>query len=257
VRAETDGTVSTAAPAGPARDVAALPLRFVPEALIALIAVAMLVHGPIAQTARYHDFADVSVWLGIGHAADVLSNLPFAIVGIWALLRRRAGAAWTAFDAALVLTAIGSAYYHASPDDARLVWDRLPIALACAALLAAVHSEMRGRAEMPKLAALCAAAVASVVWWHVTGDLRPYLLLQGAPLLLVPFWQWQGGAPRRARALFGIAIAGYVAAKACEVFDHEILAAATVVSGHTLKHLLAAAAALMIVEGRGVERRVR
>jgi hypothetical protein len=257
MRADADATVSPSAPVEPARAVVAQPLRFVPGILIAAIAGAMLIHGPIAQSARYHEFADGSVWLGIGHAADVLSNLPFAIVGIWALLRRRAGAAWTAFDAALVLTAIGSAYYHASPDDARLVWDRLPIALACAALLAAVHSEMRGRAAMPMLAALCAAAVATVVWWHVTGDLRPYLLLQGAPLLLVPFWQWQGGAPRRARVLFGIAIAGYVAAKACEVFDHQILAAATVVSGHTLKHLLAAAAALMIVEGRGARRRVK
>ena len=257
MRTDADVTATPSAALDPACAVAVQPLRFVPGILMGLIAVAMLIHGPIAQSVRYHEFADVSVWLGIGHAADVLSNLPFAIVGAWALLRRRAGAAWTAFDAALVLTAIGSAYYHASPDDARLVWDRLPIALACAALLAAVRSETRGTAELPMLAALCAVAIASVLWWRVTGDLRPYLLLQGAPLLLVPFWQWQGGAPRRARALFGIAIAGYVAAKACEVFDHEILAAATVVSGHTLKHLLAAEAALMIVEGRGVERRVR
>jgi hypothetical protein len=256
VRTDVDGTVGPVAPGRPARAVAAPPLRFVPGTVIAMIVVAMLIHGPIAQPARYHDFADVSEWLGIEHAADVLSNLPFAIVGMWALLRRRAGAAWTAFDAALVLTAIGSGYYHASPDDARLAWDRLPIALACAALLAAVHSEMRDRAAVPMLAALCAAGVATVVWWRVTGDLRPYLLLQGAPLLLVPFWQWQGGARPRARIMFGIAIAGYVAAKACEVFDHEILEAVAVVSGHTLKHLLAAAAALMIVEGRGAPGRV-
>lgn len=250
MRADPDMTVCPSTPAESSRAAGAQPLRLVPGILVALIAVAMLIHGPILQPARYHNFADVSVWLGIAHAADVLSNLPFAIVGIWALWRRRAGAAWTAFDAALVLTAIGSAYYHASPDDARLVWDRLPIALACGALLAAVHSDMRGRAEMPTLAALCTAGVASVVWWRVTGDLRPYLLLQGAPLLLVPFWQWQGAAPRRTRVMFGIAIAGYVAAKVCEGFDHQILAAATVVSGHTLKHLLAAMAAVMIVGGR-------
>ena len=84
----------------------------------------------------------------------------------------------------------------------------------------------------------------------MTGDLRPYLLLQGAPLLLVPIWQWQGGAPGRIRVLFGIAIAGYVIAKACEVLDHQILAATGLVSGHTLKHLFAAMAAALIVAGR-------
>lgn len=37
-------------------------------------------------------------------------------------------------------------------------------------------------------------------------------------------------------AVFGL----YVLAKACEVYDQRIFAAGTLVSGHTLKHLLAA-----------------
>ena len=40
----------------------------------------LLAHGPIAQFAHYHEFADQSVLLGVPHAADVLSNLGFAAV---------------------------------------------------------------------------------------------------------------------------------------------------------------------------------
>ena len=225
--------------------------RWLPPAAIFAVATAMILHGPIAQPAGYHNFADARTWMGLPRAADVLSNAPFALVGLWALARRRAGMTWTVFDVSLVLTAFGSAYYHLAPDDARLVWDRLPIALACAGLLAAVHGETHANSPpIALLATLCAAAIASVAWWRTTGDLRPYLLLQGAPLLLIPLWQWQAGTPRRERVLFGAAIGFYVAAKLCEAMDRPILEALTVVSGHTLKHLLAAVGAAVIVRAR-------
>jgi len=41
----------------------------------------------------------------------------------------------------------------------------------------------------------------------------------------------------------------YVLAKLAEVLDHEIAAALGVVSGHTLKHLLATAATAAVVWG--------
>ena len=219
--------------------------------VVAAAAAAMLVHGPMAQLPGYHDFADARTWLGIPRAADVLSNVPFALVGLWALARRRSTLAWAVFDAALVLTALGSGYYHLAPDDARLVWDRLPIALACAGLLVAVHE----RTDAPRhtglrLLALAAFGAASVAWWRESGDLRPYLLLQGAPMLLVPFWQWRAGVPGRERALFGVAIAGYAAAKLFEALDRATFEALGVVSGHTLKHLFSAAGAWIIVVAR-------
>ena len=89
--------------------------------------------------------------------------------------------------------------------------------------------------------------MAGVAWWAATGDLRPYLLLQAAPLLLIPLWQAQNAAPRRERLGFAIGIGLYVLAKAAELADAPILAATGFVSGHTLKHLLAAAAAAVIV----------
>jgi len=230
--------------------------RSIAAVLVVLAAGAMALHGPIPQLAHYHAFADQRRWLGIPHAADVLSNLPFAIVAAWAAWRlaRGAGALGPALDgyavfvAALALTAAGSSYYHWAPDDARLVWDRLPIALACAGLLGAFLARTYPTAHSRAwLVALGGFAVASVAWWARTGDLRPYLLLQGAPLVVIPLWQAAIGAPARERIAFGVAIALYALAKVAELDDAAIFAATGFVSGHTLKHLLAAAAAAVIV----------
>lgn len=231
-----------------------------PGAVVALASALLLWHGPIAQPAGYHDFADQRALFGLAHAADVLSNLGFAVVGVLGLARlARHGdsprpaegrAGWALFFLALVLTAVGSAVYHLAPDNARLVGDRLPIALACAGLLAAVWRETIGvgRWVTP---ALAAAAVASVAWWRYTdlqgvGDLRPYLLLQGMPLVLVPLLQWQHEAPVRERLAVGGAMLLYVLAKIFEWGDHGVFAALGVVSGHTIKHVLATLAAALI-----------
>lgn len=213
----------------------------------------LLAHGPIAQLAHYHEFADQSALPGVPHAVDVLSNIGFAAAAAWALLRRcplpgagRDG--YRLFLAGLLLTAFGSAFYHLAPDNARLVWDRLPIALACAGLLAAVRAECLSKPDSRTDAWwLGIAAVLSVACWAITGDLRPYLLLQCLPLVLIPLWQWIYEAPRADRIAFGAALALYIAAKFAELADHQLLAALGVVSGHTVKHLLAAAAAGVIV----------
>lgn len=212
-------------------------------------------YGPIHQPPHYHAFADSRAGLGIQNAADVLSNLGFAVAGIWGLLRlggmqELSGArhGLRLFLIALVLTAAGSAYYHLQPDDARLVWDRIPIALACAGLLAAVHAQTGGgRWATRNTALLALAAVLSVVWWQHTADLRPYLLLQVLPLILIPLWQHLHATPRRERRAYMLAILLYVLAKLAEIGDHEILTITQTISGHTLKHLLAAIGAAVIV----------
>jgi hypothetical protein len=227
--------------------------------LITVIAIiGMLLHGPIAQLPHYHEFADQRTLFGVMHAADVLSNLGFLLIGTWGLVCLRTVRhhdpslrGWRLFLLALVLTALGSSWYHLAPDNARLIWDRLPIALACAGLLAAMRAETRGGGRHDVLL-LSMAAVASVLWWHATermgqGDLRPYLLLQVLPLVLIPLWQWIYRAPGADRLLFGAAILLYVAAKAAELHDAQILAMNGFISGHTIKHLLATLAAALLV----------
>lgn len=215
-------------------------------AILGAIALAMLWHGPIAQPASYHAFADERAFLGIPRALDVLSNLGFALVGAWGLAK--AAPEFRMFSVALVLTAFGSGWYHLAPDDARLVWDRIPIALACVGLLAALSTRTGGRLARPlPLAAASIVAVATVPWWLSTGDLRPYILVQLAPLVLIPVWQALREAPRNERLAFAATIAFYALAKIAEAADHAIFEASGFISGHSLKHLLAAAAAAAIL----------
>lgn len=229
---------------------------------IALIGAA-LIHGPIAQPSHYHDFADQATRFGVAHFADVASNLGFVLVALWgyaSLAPLRAGYAlahgwggYRLFLLGLLLTGIGSSYYHLAPDNARLVWDRLPIALACGGLLAGVWGDTRGRDSRRVAAVLALAAVGSVAWWHFTelagrGDLRPYLLLQALPFLLIPLWQRGYAYGKYDRWYFGAALVLYAAAKWAEMNDHEI-GAALGMTGHTLKHLLATLACASVVAG--------
>jgi hypothetical protein len=40
---------------------------------------------PIEQPQWYHQFADQRQWMGMSNAWNVLSNIPFALVGVWGL----------------------------------------------------------------------------------------------------------------------------------------------------------------------------
>lgn len=229
------------------------------------LALALWWRGPIGQWASYHAFADQREAWGIPHAADVLSNLPFAVAGLWALWAGRAAPRigawlpWRGFALALVATAAGSSAYHWAPHNASLAFDRLPIAWACAALLCAFLAERRDArwARPTVLATAIALASASVaLWWgsELAGrsDLRTYLFVQFLPMLLVPAALLMR-LPRQGRSIlpdtawWGL-LAGYVVAKGFELADHAVLdALGGWVSGHTLKHLAAAAAAAWIL----------
>ncbi|WP_051279782.1 hypothetical protein [Chitinilyticum aquatile] len=231
--------------------------RLRPALLIGcLLMLALAVHGPIAQYAHYHDFADRRAWLGLSNAADVLSNAGFVLAGLWgvlSVLQREAPPGgrfgWLLAFGGMALTGLGSGWYHLQPDDHTLIWDRLPIALACAGLLAAVGSELHGRvrALWPALW-LAFWAVSSVIWWAWDGDLRPYLLLQALPLILLPLWYWQ--MQRRVTEqllVFGASLC-YVLAKIAELQDHRwFLLLDGMMSGHTLKHVFATLACGMLV----------
>ena len=235
--------------------------RWLPMVAIGVSGLLLYTWGRIGQPAGYHAFADRRMLWGVVNGGDVLSNAAFAIAGLWGLWRvhragdrvRRESVALGLFALALVMTAAGSAHYHLAPDNARLLWDRLPIAFACGALLAAAYIRTHDTGLTITLPlGMVALGAATVLWWRFTesravGDLRAYLMLQGAPLVLVPLWQWIARSPAAERAWFAAAIALYVLAKWAELQDRALFEALGVVSGHTLKHLLAAAASACIV----------
>jgi hypothetical protein len=230
-----------------------LRIERVPAILAAvLVLAAFAVLGPIGQVGAYMEFADQRTFFGIPNAADVLSNIGFLLAGGWGLLclsrvKGPARGAWGVFFAAIALTALGSSWFHLDPSNARLVWDRLPIAIGCASLLAVVLIE-RTPEKRWILPVLVAFAAASVGWWVAFDDLRPYMLVQLAPIVLVPVLQWHWKAPKAQRTAFASAIAFYVLAKVFELGDvagFDLMAG--LLSGHTIKHIMASIAAWVLI----------
>jgi hypothetical protein len=146
--------------------------------------------------------------------------------------------------AGVVATGLGSAWYHLDPTNETLVWDRLPMAVAFMALVSALVAERIG-AELGRrlLAPLVLAGIASVAYWYQgelrgEGNLVPYAIVQFGSLAAIPLVL----LVRRGRdgADWMIALGLYALSKAFEVSDAAVLDAVGV-SGHTLKHLFAAA----------------
>ncbi len=217
---------------------------FIAAAALGVVAFFLFVP-PIAQDETYHFFADTRTFWDIPNFWNVASNLPFAVVGILGLWKLRATFDRVLFTGVL-LTFFGSAYYHLAPTDTRLMWDRLPMTLVFMALLACVISgENDSRSIRWLLALLVTCGVASVLWWSITNDLRFYVLIQFGPLLiLVPAL----GFVRDARYLAAV-LGLYALAKLAEFCDHAIFSGLPI-SGHTIKHVLAAIATYFILRWR-------
>ncbi|WP_422845171.1 hypothetical protein [Acidovorax sp. M2(2025)] len=226
--------------------------------LVAALAVllALAVWGPaLAPSPHQHDFADQRTWWGLPCALDVLSNLPFAAAGVAGLvwlhrlgtLRLCGATRATAglFFGGLLLAALGSTVYHWKPSDAGLLWDRVGMAVAFAGLLGwAAVGRISPRAGVPMALGLLVAGPAAVGVWAHTGNLLPWAVVQMGGMAVVLALAWR---PHRHGALalpLGAVIAWYAAAKVLEGADHVVFeATGHWVSGHTLKHLVAAGAA--------------
>jgi hypothetical protein len=216
---------------------------------VALAAIAVTVWlPPIPQDPAYHVFADRRTMLGVPNFLNVASNLVFLAVGAAGFVlaaRARAGdrERLGVLAAGAALTGIGSASYHLRPSDATLTWDRLPLALIFGALLAFVIEDRVTGPRTELFAALVLLGPVSVVYWRLTEDLRLYGLVQFFPLLAIPVILILFPAGGIGWADLVLVILWYGAAKMAEMFDADVFAAGEVVSGHTLKHLLAAIAA--------------
>ena len=210
---------------------------------IIVILIAVFAHAPIPQDPAYHAFADRRTFLGIPNGLNVLSNLPFAVVGIFGLIViwRRLMWPYLVFFVAAILTAAGSAYYHLAPDNYRLVWDRLPMAIGFMALLTAVIAERVGvEIARPLFVPLILLGALSVFYWYWTDDLRSYIAVQFGSLLMILLVLALYPARYSGTAYLVAGLAAYGAAKWFEIADARIFDVGHVVSGHTLKHLFAA-----------------
>lgn len=232
----------------------------------ALLLVALF--GPeVAQPVNHHHFADTRTLLGVPYCMDVLSNVAFALWGVAgalalrrlpadALLPAQRGLAWL-FLGGLVATSAASSHYHLAPDDMGLAVDRLGMVLAFAGLLGlAVADRVSERGGRAVALLVLLLGPASVAVWSATGNVLPWAVLQfGGLLVLAGLCAWSpvhGALGLR----LGAVIALYAVAKAFEFGDHKVFAFSHgMVSGHTLKHIVAACAAwpvLVALERRAV-----
>jgi len=229
--------------------------------------VAVFGRASIPQPSAYHLFADRRSFLGIPNFLNVVSNLPFAVVGLLGLAttfsRGRNGTMpfadpwerWpcAALFAGVTITALGSSYYHLAPDNARLVWDRLPMAIGFMGLFTALLAERVSMSLARWLfAPLLVLGAASVAYWYWSelqnaGDLRLYFLVQFGSLLLVVMLLVLYPPRYRGTRYLVVGLAAYAAAKFLEVADQQVFALGNIVSGHTLKHLVAAAGVACLI----------
>ncbi len=218
--------------------------------VLAPLGVLFTVVPPIAQDPAYHVFADNRTFAGLRSFANVVSNAAFLIAGFMGLRLcvgrgvEGASRAWTLFFFGMVLIAFGSTWYHLNPGNDTLMWDRVPMTVSFMALFAGLVSEhVRPDIERGLLRGAIAVGLFSVGWWHYTGDLRPYVWVQFAPLLALVFLVIAFPARYTHRGYLMLGLFFYALAKASEIGDAAIfLATSGAISGHTLKHLLAAAA---------------
>ena len=228
------------------------------------VAVALLPR--IAQSLDYHNFADQRTFLGVPNFLNVISNAPFLLAGVWGVLvvlgpEEKTGTRFITpverwpyliLAVGVALTCFGSAYYHLAPGNARLVWDRLPMTLGFMSLLSAMLMErVNLRAGFAALGPLLLLGLASVVLWYTSelrgaGDLRLYIMVQFYTLLLILLLLWLFPARYTHGPDLLVAMGFYVLAKIFESLDRPIFRLVHDVSGHTLKHLAAAAGVFWI-----------
>ncbi|HZY17054.1 MAG TPA: hypothetical protein VFE82_01160 [Ramlibacter sp.] len=235
-----------------------LPPREIRLLALVLAMLALAAVGPhVAQSPHYHAFADQQPFWGLPHAWNVLSNLPFGLAGAACLvgtarLGPRALSATervllTLTGMGLLLTALGSAWYHLAPGDAGLLVDRGAMLVPFAGLLGLAGCRISSRAGRALAVTVLVAGPVALNVCAATGNLFPWSVLQGGGLLmLLMLWGLRNETALPVR--WGLVVATYAVAKLFEAGDHLVWSlSGELVSGHALKHAVAALAVLPVL----------
>ena len=225
--------------------------------LIILILLAIFLPS-IEQNQNYHNFADQRVLFGVNNAFDTLSNLAFIMVGALGLfnfynnqyikISNSFSVILNLFFISIILTGLGSSFYHLSPNDFTLVFDRLAMSLVFASILAMLaYLKISSRFGLHTLAELLILAPLTVLIWKFNGNLTPYVVLKFGGIILVILTLLLTKT-RMQGPCFTSLIILYGAAKLVEFYDEKIFnLSQNLISGHTLKHLIAALAVIIFV----------
>lgn len=238
-------------------------------ALLVLFAVAgcaaLFLLEPICQDPCYHNFADTRSCNPITNCWNVLSNIPFLGIGAAGMIyvftkgRSRISSAlrlnYFIFFFGIFLTGWGSGYYHLHPTNTTLVWDRLPMTISFMSFFSIVIGEyITEKHSRNVLYFLFVIGISSVIYWHFSetigcGDLRWYMAIQFLPMVLIPFILVLFQTKNYPTKYVWYMLLVYVLAKVAELFDQPIFNSLHVISGHTIKHFLAAIAPILFLQG--------
>ncbi len=220
-------------------------------ALTIIAIVAIFFVKPIPQSQEYHQFADQLTFFSIPNFWNVISNLPFIVIGSLGIVsvldlmkQNPLQSLFIWFFIGIILTGFGSAYYHYNPNDATLIWDRLPMTISFMSFLSIIISEFIDvnfgkKALFPFLII----GVLSIAYWVVFQDLRMYVLIQFLPISLIPIVLFLSKNNLKIKKYFWLILFAYVVAKFLESYDLFIFTSTyNVISGHTMKHFAAAIA---------------
>ena len=230
--------------------------------ITALAGMAALLIPAMPQPLAYHDFADHREMFGVPNFLDAVSNVAFLVTGVVGLVVTLGARArfrfsverwpYVIFFLGMLFTAVGSAYYHAAPDNETLFWDRLPMTIAFMALVSSqIVDRINVRAGLALLLPMLVLGAASVVYWRATeragvGNVIPYGVLQGYLMVIVVLMAVLTPSRYTCGHYLYWVFAWYLLSKLLETFDAEVLELGHVVSGHTLKHVAAAMAGVAV-----------
>lgn len=232
--------------------------------LMLLSILTLSMQAPIPQSNLYHAFADQRVIFSIPNFWNVVSNLPFAIVGIYGWLIIKKGALNQIFEIrilpylfcfGILAVSFGSAYYHWMPNTQTLVLDRLPMTIGFMSLFTLITFDYCGD-KVGKITFWLAhlIGIGSIIYWKMSedygvGDLRPYILVQFFPIIVILVFLFFYPKMTMYKKNLLLAISFYALAKVFEHADKNIYEAThQLISGHTIKHLLSAVAIVFLID---------
>ncbi len=215
-------------------------------AITGIVATILFFIKPIVQSESYHQFADEREIFDIPNFWNVTSNVVFLIIGIygvWYLLKHthlKSQLHSLCFFIGIGLTGIGSTYYHFNPTTATLLWDRLPMTITFIAFFSAVmHEFVCEKTGKQSLIPFLFLGILSILYWQMSNDLRFYVFIQFTPIIITLFILITSSHTSSQKKWFWWIIVLYSLAKLAEQFDEFIFEKLVLLSGHSIKHILA------------------
>lgn len=218
---------------------------------------------PIPQDRAYHNFSDTLNLFGIPNFWNVVSNLLFLFVGLIGLYKLYVAkslnidasftVAYLLLFAGVVLVSFGSIYYHLSPTNETLFWDRLAMSICFMALFSIIVGEYISiKLGKLLLVPLVIIGVLSVFYWRHTelnqaGDLRLYILIQYLPIVLIPLILLTSDSIYNDGKTYWLLLICYMVAKIFEHYDRDIYGVLDRIGGHPFKHIAAAIGLYVVI----------